>query len=233
MPQQRIRVWFRKGERVRYISHLDVLRYWERCLRRAELPLAYSQGFTPHPRLQFAGPLPLGYLGENEIVDVTLDGRVTPAEFEQRLAAQTSPDLALTAAQEVALAAVSPQASMRWADYRVTVRGLDRGAVGPAIDAFLAQSTFPWTEERRERERTFDLRTAIADLRLAPAGDDDSAAVLAMRLQAAADLMVRPETVMAALFPAATIDTIARVGILFDDPSPARLAWRRQGRFEA
>ncbi|MGH2634098.1 MAG: TIGR03936 family radical SAM-associated protein, partial [Tepidiformaceae bacterium] len=69
MSTQRFRVWFRKGERVRYISHLDVLRAWERAIRRTGLPLSYSQGFTPHPKIAFASPLPLGFIGECEVMD--------------------------------------------------------------------------------------------------------------------------------------------------------------------
>ena len=71
--RQRIRARFRKGERVRHISHLDVLRYWERAIRRAGLPLLYSQGFTPHPKIAFAAPLPLGFIGEGEIMEVLLE----------------------------------------------------------------------------------------------------------------------------------------------------------------
>jgi len=86
MTVQRVRIFFAKRERVRYISHLDVLRYWERAIRRAGLPLSYSQGFTAHPKLQFAGPLPLGYLAEREVVDVSLDERVPLSEIAGRLA---------------------------------------------------------------------------------------------------------------------------------------------------
>ena len=93
MTVQRVRIFFAKRERVRYISHLDVLRYWERAIRRAGLPLSYSQGFTAHPKLQFAGPLPLGYLAEREVVDVSLDERVPLSEIAGRLAPQTVPDL--------------------------------------------------------------------------------------------------------------------------------------------
>src|SRR6185295_346248 len=101
MAAQRVRAWFRKGERVRFISHLDVLRSWERAIRRAELPLSYSQGFTPHPKLAFASPLPLGFTSEAEVMDVTLDERVPLPEFSKRLAEQTTEDLAILRVEEV------------------------------------------------------------------------------------------------------------------------------------
>jgi radical SAM-linked protein len=125
MTVQRVRLYFAKRERVRYISHLDVLRYWERAIRRAELPLSYSQGFTPHPRLQFAGPLPLGYLADREVVDVGLDERLPLPEIQGRLATQTVQDLPLLDLDEVPLSTPPPQNNLLWADYTVEVPGLD------------------------------------------------------------------------------------------------------------
>ncbi|MFN0147849.1 MAG: TIGR03936 family radical SAM-associated protein [Dehalococcoidia bacterium] len=229
MTAQRFRVWFRKGERVRYISHLDVLRYWERCLRRAELPLSYSQGFTPHPKLGFAGPLPLGYLAEAEVVDVTLDERVAPAEFEARLAAETSEDLGVVRVAEIPFSTPPPQAALLWADYRVDLPAVEVAAAADGIADFLAVKTFPWTDERREKARTYDLRAAVASLTAAPI---DGGVQLTMRLQATSELMARPEQLIAALFPEAAPMLITRVGLIFDEPSPAHDAWRRRGRFE-
>ena len=222
MSAQRFRVWFRKGERVRYISHLDVLRYWERCLRRAELPLSYSQGFTPHPKLGFAGPLPLGYLAEAEVVDVTLDERVAPPEFEARLAAETSEDLGVVRVAEIPFSTPPPQAALLWADYRVDLPSIETGQARETIAAFLAAKTYPWREERREKERTYDLRAAVPSLSAAPI---DGGTQLSMRLQATSDLMARPEQLVAALFPGAEPMLITRLGLIFDEPSPAHEAW--------
>ena len=58
-PRQRIRVTFGKGQQLKYISHLDLARTWERVFRRARLPVAYSQGFNPRPRFQLAAALPV------------------------------------------------------------------------------------------------------------------------------------------------------------------------------
>ena len=69
---QRLRVTFSRGEELKYLSHLDVMRLWERALRRADLPLAYSQGFSPHAKISIAAPLPLGVTGERELMDIVL-----------------------------------------------------------------------------------------------------------------------------------------------------------------
>jgi radical SAM-linked protein len=57
---QRLRITFARGKELKYISHLDLMRLWQRALRRADIPLAYSQGFSPHPRLSIAAPLAIG-----------------------------------------------------------------------------------------------------------------------------------------------------------------------------
>lgn len=226
--QQRIRTWFRKGERVRYISHLDVLRFWERAIRRAGLPLSYSQGFTPHPKLAFASPLPLGFTAEREVMDVQLDERIDPAEFHARLAAQATGDLAVVAVREVPLGAPQPQAAMLWSDYRVAVPGLDPAEARARIEAFLALPAFEWREERGERERTYDLRAATAWLTARPI---DGGTELAMRLRTDQNITARPEAILAALFPGFEPQSYVRTDIILDERSPARELWRRYGQY--
>lgn len=227
MTQQRFRVRFSKSERVRYISHLDVLRSWERSLRRAELPLAYSQGFTPHPKLAFASPLPLGFVSEAEVMDVTLDDRVELAEFTRRLSVQTSSELAVLAVEEVPLTATAPQAAMLWCDYRVQLE-VDAAAANTAVDAFIARESFIFREDRGDRVREYDLRKACAWIRVAPT---ETGAQLEMRLQADQEVTARPEAVVAALFPDHTAGLICRTNIVLDDPSIARELWRRNGQY--
>lgn len=229
MSAQRVRAYFAKRERVRYISHLDVLRYWERAIRRAELPLSYSQGFTPHPKLQFAGPLPLGYLAEREVVDVSLDERLPVLDLIARLSPQTVPDLPLLDATEVPLSTPPPQNNLIWADYTVDVLGLDAAEAEASAGCFMELRELPWTEERREKERTYDIRGATALLSAEPL---EGGARLQMRLSATANLMVRPEQIMAAVFGGAEPATITRAALVFDESSPAHDAWRRRGRFE-
>lgn len=228
MSAQRIRLWFRKGERVRYISHLDVLRYWERAFRRADLPLAYSGGFSPHPKLAFAGPLPLGFLAEAEIVDATLDERVDLDELEQRLEEQTSEDLALVGLREVPLSSPAPQASLAWADYEIVVPGVTLEDAQPAADEFLARDTFEWTEERRDKSRTYDMRAGVRQLSVAP---EEGGVRLSARLSAGQEQNLRPEELVKALLPGAAPSAYIRKALILDEPSPAREAWRRRGRF--
>ncbi len=228
MTAQRIRVWFRKGDRVRYISHLDVLRYWERAIRRAGLPLTYSQGFTPHPKLAFASPLPLGFTAEREVMDVSLDERVNIDEFASQIREESTEDLAIVAVEEIALNAPPPQAAMLWADYSMAMPGLQPAEAEAAIRQFNALEEMPWREERGERVREYDLRAATAWLHC---GSADGGVVLAMRMQADQLLTARPESVAAALFPGQECGPIRRDGIVLDERSQARELWRRYGQY--
>ncbi len=229
MAAQRFRILFNKGIRVRYISHLDVLRYWERCIRRAELPLAYSQGFTPHPKIAFAGPLALGFTAEAEVLDVTLDERVPLEEFRARLAVETTADLGAIAIEEIPLSTPAPQAAVLWADYAIDLPVVQPGEAAETIQRFLALVSLEWTEERKEKARTFDLRAGVTTLRAEPL---DGGTRLRARMAASQQLTVRPEALVAALFPGVESPLICRTGLVFEESSPAHEAWRRRGRFE-
>ncbi len=227
---QRIRARFRKGERVRHISHLDVLRYWERAIRRAELPLLYSQGFTPHPKIAFAAPLPLGFTGEGEIMEVLLEERVPLDRFAADLRAQTTPDLELDAVAETGLGLPALPTLLRWADYRAALGGLDAAEAREAADVFLAAERYPWRHARAGRKaREYDLRAGVASLAIAEGADG---AVMRARLGAAQEFTVRPEQVVAALFPTAEVERYVRAALVLDEPSAARRAWRTRGQYE-
>jgi radical SAM-linked protein len=82
---QRVRITFAKGENLRYISHLDLARTWERALRRAGIPVAYSRGYHPHPKMVFAAALPLGCTGTAEVMDILLSQPMPPRRVQRGL----------------------------------------------------------------------------------------------------------------------------------------------------
>lgn len=228
--RQRIRARFRKGERVRHISHLDVLRYWERAIRRAELPLLYSQGFTPHPKIAFAAPLPLGFIGEREIIEVLLEERVPLDRFATALQAQTTPDLDLGEVGEVALGLTALPNLLHWAGYRARLGGVAPDEASEAVAAFLATETYPWRQEREgKKAREYDLRAGVASLTVQEVAEG---AVIDARLSAGQDLTVRPEQVVAALFPRAVVERYVRTELVLEEPSVALEAWRSKGQYE-
>lgn len=121
-PVQRIRVAFSKGRSIRFIGHLDVVRMWERALRRCRLPLAYTLGFTPHPRLTFAAPLALGATGDRELMDVYVTETVSAAEFVAMVEPELPSGCAIVAAEALPVEGPALMAQTRWATFRVTCR---------------------------------------------------------------------------------------------------------------
>lgn len=221
---------YRKGPQLRFLSHLDMLRAMERAIRRAGLPLAYSEGFTPHPKLAFAPPLPLGFEGEAEIVDITLTERTEPSSVADRIAQHSSADLQPYAAYEVSLREPSPQASSRWADYRLELPEIGPEAARSTIAEFLDAESFPWTETRQNKQRSYDLRSLVVSIESCPA-PGGRGTQLRMRLASGPDATGRPEQVIAALFPDSPAHGHARTAIVLAEHSPARKAWKLVGQY--
>src|SRR5438067_3745852 len=180
MKIQRLRVTFARGDEMKYITHLDLMRFWERALRRGGLPVAYSEGFTPHPQISLAAPLPVGTTSDAELMDVFVTERITPREFLAKAAAQLPAGIAVVAAEEVGLALPSVQADVRFAEYEVTVAGADRDDAVRKIEEFLAAATVPWEHRRQEEVRSYDIRALVESIDVADGTDGELA--LRMRL---------------------------------------------------
>ena len=195
MKVQRLRVTFARGNLLRYITHLDLMRSWERAIKRAGLPIAYSEGFTRHPQLALAAPLPVGATAEGELMDVFLESAVEPRLFHERLARQTPPGLTIERVDEVPLTLPSLQSLVQEWTWRAQFpRDTDPAALRDAIEGFLARESVPW-EQRREKEvKRYDLRTLVIDARVEVTGD---APAFVARFKAEAG--GRPEQLAAAL----------------------------------
>jgi radical SAM-linked protein len=101
MKEQRIRITFSKTEAMRFTGHLDLRKTWERTFRRSGLPLAYSQGYTPHPQLNMASPLPLGFTSTAEIGDFWLSEIVPLPDIREKLSEAVPPGLELHNLEEI------------------------------------------------------------------------------------------------------------------------------------
>jgi hypothetical protein len=143
--RQKVRIRFRKGGGLRLVSHHDLLRCFERMLRRAALPFHSTQGFHPKPRLVFALSLPLGVVGCEEVVELELDEDLGADEVRRRLAEQAPPGLEILSARPVARRAT---AQVRRAGYRVALpEHLLRG-LPPRVAELLA-AVECWVERTR------------------------------------------------------------------------------------
>lgn len=168
---QRIRVTFGKIGALRFVGHLDLATAWERTLRRAQVPLEYTQGFNPRPRLQFAAALAIGVTSECELFDAWLTDRLEgdfPAGWIVRLQQHAAAGLPIYALQEVPIKAPSLPQQVHSAEYVLTPRvpEIDGAALQDRAQALLAQAHI----ERAGHKRPYDLRPLILDLRLDDAG---------------------------------------------------------------
>ena len=220
---QRLRVTYRKADTLRYIAHLDLMRTWERSLRRARLPLAYTQGFTPHARIALGAPLPVGTVGERELLDVWMSPAIAPEEFARRLAAVLPEGLALLAAEEAAHELPSLQSQIRSATYEVTFArdAFDTAGVQARLDELLALETLDWEEQRGAKTRRSDLRAAIRDLVLR---EDGERLLLAMDLELNEERTGRPASVLAALGIEARPMSVVRTALRLGEPALAAAA---------
>ncbi len=195
---QRLRLTFSRGEEVKYISHLDLMRLWQRALRRADIPLAYSQGFSPHPRISLAAPLAVGVTSSGELMDIFLEHRVSPHFFVKSIGQQLPPSIDISEVVEVGLGLPSLQSQVLYAEYEVGVV-TDKGPkeIEASLRSLLARDTLPWQHARDKEIRKYDLRSLIESLWLLDWNPPEC--TLGMRLRCDNEGTGRPEQVTSAL----------------------------------
>jgi radical SAM-linked protein len=188
MVRDKVRIRFRKGGPLRLVSHHDLMRCFERMLRRAGLPFHSTEGFNPKPRLTFALSLGLGIVGCEEIVELELDEILPVEEIQARLAAQAPAGLEFLHVQRIDLKA-SAQGCL--ASYRVAISSELREQVTQRISTFL-DSDHCWVERLRPQARRLDIRGYVHDLRWR----DDA---LEMDLKISPQGTARPDEILLAL----------------------------------
>ncbi len=219
MSQTRIRITFAKEPQLKYISHLDLALTWERALRRAKVPLAYSQGHNPHAKLQLASGLPLGYTGAAEVMDVVLTASMPPEEFIACVDPTLPEGLSITSAEEVPVKAPSLQSALRQAIYRVSVEtSLTEEELKRRIADLLESDVLEQQRIRKGCVETFDLRPLVHNVRLETV--NDGRAVLCMRLSAGQHGNARPDAVTTALSLENAFTQVERTRLLFEFDSP-------------
>jgi radical SAM-linked protein len=195
---QRLRIRFSRGEEIKYISHLDLLRLWQRALVRADIPLAYSEGFSPHPRMSLAAPLALGITSEAELIDIYLAKWASPHTFIAAMSRQLPVGVKIEQVFNIALTLPALQAQVRAAEYRVGIAtDKAQAEIEKLINALLDKENVPWQHQRDTGMRRYDLRTLIEDIWLAEWRP--GSCTIMMRLRCDSSGSGRPEQVAAAL----------------------------------
>ncbi len=156
-----VRLRFTKRGKVRFISHRDVARAFERAFRIEALPLAFTAGFVPRPKISFGLALSVGYESEAEYLDVELAEAEDVDTWPDRLSAALPEGLDVTRTVELAERAPALQESVTAVEYRIGLTGADAAAVGAAVDTALASPTLEITRKKKGREVVEDIRPAL------------------------------------------------------------------------
>jgi radical SAM-linked protein len=204
-PVQRLRVRYAKRGRLRFTSHRDFSRAFERAIVRARIPMAYSSGFNPHPRISYAGASPTGAASEAEYLEIGLATRVDPAEILAAL------DDSLPDGLDVMEVVESPGGSLsdllEASLWRTTVPGLAPDEAALAVATFLGAGEVLVERMTKKGMRTFDCRAAVVSMSsaapsaapsAAQPGSEAECAILEMVLRHGTP-SVRPDDVLAGL----------------------------------
>jgi len=163
-----IRIRFTRGEQVKYISHLDLMKVFERAVRRARLPIAYSQGFNPHPLMVFGLPLQVGVTSEAEFADIELSEPFEPGEFSRRLNAELPEGIRVTGAKPK-FSKKNVMASIILSSYRIVVYvpgTIDFSGLKRKLDDFMANESILVMKEGKNGAREIDIRPMIHRLHI-------------------------------------------------------------------
>lgn len=211
--KQRVQITFGKFGALKYTGNLDIAKTWERVLRRAKLPLLYTQGFNTRPRLQLASALPLGITSECEIIDVAMKEPVELDGLIDQLLPVSPEGLRIYAVKEVSIDSPALQTLVSSAEYRVHFEdGLDSHALQNRIDALLATETILRIRYKKGKESSTNLRPFVHRLDIDPSGD------LILHLAVGANGNVRPEEVLAEMGLADEYATIHRFRLHLEAP---------------
>lgn len=181
-------VVYQKNGIAKYISHLDFVRAMNRILRRGGVPVAYSQGFNPHPLLSFALPLSVGTTGGAELLELTLSEPLSPEVLLHRLNGAAPGGVSFVRAyvteDKNAIKGIA------FAKYLVTLKQIPEEQ---QVDAFLQNAQIVVLKRTKSGEKETDIRPMIAEMKMLPGG------ALAMTLAAGNTQNLKPETVLLAM----------------------------------
>ena len=162
----RLRIKFRKYGPVRFIGHLDVMRFFQKAIRRAGIDVAYSGGFSPHQIMSFAAPLSVGLESNGEYMDVEVNSIVSCEDVMERLNAASAPGIEVTSVIQLSEKAGNAMASVAAASYTVRFREGREPKVDmeTALSNLMAKEQILYTKETKKGTRDVDLKPGIYEL---------------------------------------------------------------------
>jgi len=208
----RLRIKFAKQGALRYIGHLDLHKIWERTARRADLPLAYSQGFHPQPKIYLASALPLGFSSRCEVLDMRLKNEIAVEGLRARLQGAVPSGLEILEIEQVDENLPALQTQLIAAEYEVVfTEPIDGSDLTGRVTGLLAAGSLP----RERRGKSYDLRPLIEAISVST--DAASQILMQMRLTARAGATGRPEEVLDQIGIPIESARIERTRLIFQD----------------
>jgi len=159
----RIRITFAKQGPLRYTGHLDLHKLWERAARRAQLPLAYSRGFHPQPKMNIAAALPLGFSSRCEVMDMRLEHEIQLEGVREKLQQTLPAGIQVLNVENADERAPALQTQVASAEYQVILtESIDESELKRKIDSVMGSESII----RERRGKTYDLRPLIEELQI-------------------------------------------------------------------
>lgn len=205
----RLRLRYAKRDKLRFLSHRDIARAFERAIRRAGVPIAYSAGFTPHPKISWLGAAPTGAASEAEYVELGLASAVDPEATRVALDASLPPGLDVLECVPAGPGALADRVDA--SAWRLRLPGVDPPIVADALAAFLVRDVVEVERRTKDGRRSVDARAAVASAR--PNACDADCAILDVVVRHTTPA-VRPDDVLAALRAVAALEPPVPAGAI-------------------
>ncbi len=196
---QRLRVRYAKRGRLRFTSHRDFGRAFERAVRRARIPIAFSSGYTPHPKISFAGASPTGAASEAEYLEIGLTEHRDPDVVRAALDDSLPPGLDVLDVVTVAEGRGSLADRLEASAWTIALPGTDVDDLRRAVEAFLATDVVEVERMMKRGLRTFDVREAVVSLEAGSSGDSAAPCAILTLVVRHQNPSVRPDDVLAGL----------------------------------
>lgn len=208
----RIRIKFRKYGVMKFIGHLDIMRYFQKAIRRAEIPIAYSEGFSPHQIMSFAAPLGVGITSDGEYLDIELKESVTTKAALQSLNQAMVEGMEVTSFRQLSDSNKKAMSIVAAADYKISLKDkyepADVDYIKGYEEFFVNQKEILVTKQTKKSEKVIDLKELVYDFKVEM---EENRPVFFLRVSTGSVDNLKPELVIEELY--------SYLGIAFDPMS--------------
>lgn len=194
----KVRVKFSKHGALKFIGHLDIMRYFQKAFRRSGIDIAYTGGFSPHPVMSFAAPLGVGLESDGEYLDVELNSPEDTEELKEKLNEQMAEGIEILSVVVLPEKSGSAMAAVAAAGYYVAFRNefIPPDGWQSAIEQFLSKDRIIVEKQTKKSSMEIDLKPAIYDFRLSSYQEKDC---LYLMVNASSAGNIKPGMVIEAL----------------------------------